>query len=133
MGAYADVAEYRRDTGDSATDDARVESTLVQQSAKLRALAGITESRKLTGDQAELARYLVVDAARKALVTPCVEGLGDMAGVKQSSFTANGFQGSYTFANSSGSAYFDRDTLRAFMRSLGKSQRMGYVYPGCPR
>jgi oligopeptidase B len=24
MGAYADVAEYRRDTGDSATDDARV-------------------------------------------------------------------------------------------------------------
>ena len=115
MGAYADVFEYRRDTGDSTTDDGRVESMLIPPSAKL------------------CARYLVVDAARKALVTPRADGLGDMAGVKQSSFTANGFQGSYTFSNPSGSAYFDQDTLRAFIKSLGKSQRMGYVYPGGSR
>ena len=133
MGAYADVFEYRRDTGDSTTDDGRVESMLIQQSAKLRARAGITEARALTDDQAEIARFLVVDAARKALVTPRADGLGDMAGVKQSSFTANGFQGSYTFANPSGSAYFDQDTLTAFIKSLGKSQRMGFVYPGGSR
>ena len=133
MGSYADVFEYRRDTGDSDTETGRVESMLVQQSAKLRAKAGIDESRELTDDQRELARLLVVDAARKALAAPRAEGLGDMAGVKQSSFTANGFQGSYTFANPSGTAYFDQDTLKAFVKSLGGAQRMGFVYPGAPR
>ena len=58
-----------------------------------------------------------------------LDGLGDVAGAKQASFSANGFQGSYTLANPSGTAYFDRDTLKAFLRSLGRSQRVGSVMP----
>lgn len=129
MTAYATVAEYRADTGDAATDDSRVEAVLRQQSAKLRAKAGITSARELTDDQSELCRLLVTDAARKALVPPTLEGFGDAAGVTQASFTANGFQGSATFSNPSGSAYFDGDTFRALLKSLGKSQRMGFVAP----
>ena len=122
MAAYATVAEYRTDTGDEATDGARIEAVLLQQSAKLRAQAGI--------DQQALCRLLVTDAARKCLVPPCIEGLGEMVGAKQGSFTANGFQGSATFANPSGSAYFDTSTYKALLKSLGKAQRMGYVWPG---
>lgn len=129
MLSYATVAEYRADTGDSATDEARVEAVLRQQSAKLRAKAGITEGRDLTDDQSELCRLLVTDAARKALVAPSLEGFGEVSGATQASFTANGFQGSATFSNPSGSAYFDGDTFRALMRSLGKSQRIGFIGP----
>lgn len=133
MVAYATVAEYRTDTGDEATDGARVEAVLMQQSAKLRAQSGIAESRRLTSDQQALCRLLVTDAARKCLVPPTIEGLGEMVGAKQGSFTANGFQGSATFANPSGSAYFDTSTYKALLKSLGKAQRMGYVWPGgCP-
>ncbi len=129
MGAFATVEEYRLDSGDSSTDDERVQAVLDQQSAKLRAKAGITSKRKLTEDQQAIARLLVTDAARKMLVRPSVDGLEDAIGVKQSSFSADGFQGSYTFENASGSAYFDKDTLKAFIRSLGKSQRVGTIMP----
>lgn len=133
--AYATVEEYRTDSGDLRTPDDRVEPMLAQQSAKLRALAGIAPGRELTGDQAALARALVTDAARKALVPPIIEGAGEVAGASQASFSANGFQASATFANPSGSAYFDRSTLAALKRLLGTSQRVGAACPfyGGPR
>lgn len=130
MAAYATVEDYRADTGDSTTEEARIRPALSQQSAKLRALLGISPKRRLTEDQAELARALVVDAVRKQLVPPCVDGMGDVSGAKQVSFSANGFQSSYTLANSSGSAYFDGGMLKAFRRSLGPSQRIGAIMPG---
>ncbi|MCB6312294.1 MULTISPECIES: hypothetical protein [Gordonibacter] len=129
MEAYATVEEYRLDTGDATSPDDRVASALSQQSAKLRSRAGIPRSRSLTEDQLQLARMLVTDAVGKALKPAVLDGLGDVAGAKQASFSANGFQGSYTLANPSGTAYFDRDTLKAFLRSLGRSQRVGSVMP----
>ena len=128
--SYATVEDYRADTGDASTDEARVRSALSQQSAKLRAIVGITATRKLTADQTELARALVTDAVRKQLVPPAIDGLGEVAGVKQGSFSANGFQASYTLANSSGSAYFDGSLLKAFKRALGPSQRVYTIMPG---
>lgn len=129
-GSYAEVWEYREDTGDSASDDARVEATLLQQSAKLRAVAGIRHDRKLTDDQAAMARSLVTDAARRALVPPSFAGIEDMSGARQASFSANGFQASATFSNPGGSAFFDASMLKAFKRSLGGTQRMFSVMPG---
>lgn len=129
MEAYATVEEYRLDSGDASTSDDRIEALLIQQSAKLRAKAGITVDHDLTADQLQLARLLVTDAARKMLVTPSIDEMGDVSGVKQSSFSADGFQASYTFANASGSAYFDADTFKAFMRSLGRFQRVGTMMP----
>lgn len=128
MAAYATVDEYRNDTGDIDSADVRVSAVLEQQSAKLRAYARISSNYSLTDDQALLARLLVVDAARKCLVLNTYGGV-DMTGVTQGSFTANGFQESFTYQNPSGTAYFDRDTLKAFMRSLGKSQSIGQVRP----
>ena len=64
-GSYAEVWEYREDTGDTSSDDARVEATLIQQSAKLRAVAGIRPGRKLTGDQAAMARPTCPRCPRK--------------------------------------------------------------------
>lgn len=128
-GAYATVEEYRTDTGDESTPDDRVRATLDQQSAKLRALAGIRPSRALTGDQALLARSLVTDAARKALVPVTLEGLGDVTGATQGSFSANGFQASVQLSNPSGTAYFDRSTLAALRASLGTSQAIGTLAP----
>lgn len=128
--SYATVEEYRTDTGDSATPADRVESTLAKQSAKLRALAGIREGRALTADQAALARDLVTDAARKQLVPALVEGVGEVAGASQTSFSVNGFQQSVSFANPSGTAYFDRTSLAALRRLLGTSQRAGTISPG---
>lgn len=133
MASYATVEEYRVDSGDERTPDERVESMLEQQSAKLRALAGISPCRELTDDQSLLARALVTDAARKALVPAFVEGAGEVTGATQASFSANGFQGSATFANPSGSAYFDRSTLSALRRSLGTSQRVGTIAPSYGR
>ncbi len=129
MSAYATLEEYRLDTGDDATPDARVASALEAQSAKLRLKLGIDPDRKLTDDQGALARLLVTDAARKALVAPAIEGVEDVAGVQSTSFSANGFSSSYTLANPSGTAYFDRDSLKALARSLSGSQRIGTILP----
>lgn len=130
MAAFADVSQYREDSGDESTSDARVASVLAQQSAKLRAELGGRAARVAGDEDAEaLARLLVTDAARKCLVAPSFEGVGEVAGATQASFTANGFQGSYTLQNPSGTAYFDRSTLKALKRLLGGSQRMGTLAP----
>lgn len=133
MTSYATVEDYRTDTGDSASDATRVDSMLAQQSAKLRARAGIAEGRTLTEDQLLMCRALVTDACRKALVKPSVDAFGDLTGLTQGTFSANGFSGSFQNANGSGAAYFDRDTLRALMRSLGTSQTSGTVIPSYGR
>lgn len=131
MAAFADVSEYREDSGDESTGDARVASVLAQQSAKLRAELGCRAALIASNEDARaLARLLVTDAARKCLVAPSFEGVGEVAGATQASFTANGFQGSYTLQNPSGTAYFDRSTLKALKRLLGGSQRMGTLAPG---
>lgn len=129
--AFATVDEYRIDTGDTATDEERVAAELSRQSAKLRATLDIGRTHALTGDAAALARDLVTDAARKKFVQPACAPMGveDLTGVSQSSFTANGFQGSFTFQNPSGTAYFDRSTLNALKRLLGRGQRIGTVCP----
>ncbi|MEE0238283.1 MAG: hypothetical protein U0I01_03075 [Pauljensenia sp.] len=133
--AFATVDEYRIDTGDAATDEERVAAELSRQSAKLRATLGMPRYRSLTGDARELARDLVTDAARKKLVQPVCAPMGveDLTGVSQSSFTANGFQGSFTYQNPSGTAYFDRSTLNALKRLLGRGQRIGTVCPSYGR
>lgn len=130
MTSYATVDEYRLDSGDSETSDERVTAVLAQQSAKLRAVAGIKAKTTLNEDALAICRLLVTDAARKALKAPTIDGLGTVEGVTQTSFTANGFQGSYTLQNPSGVAYFDRDTLRALRRILGTSQQCGTICPG---
>lgn len=130
MTSYATVDEYRLDSGDSETSDERVAAVLAQQSAKLRAVAGIKAKTTLNEDALAICRLLVTDAARKALKAPTIDGLGTVEGVTQTSFTANGFQGSYTLQNPSGVAYFDRDTLRALRRILGTSQQCGTICPG---
>lgn len=131
--SYATVEEYRIDTGDTTSDEARVQAMLAQQSAKLRARAGIAETARLTEDQLMLCRALVTDACRKALVVPTMDAFGDMTGLTQGTFSANGFSGSFQTANGSGSAYFDRDTLRALLRSLGRSQGAGTIIPSYGR
>lgn len=127
---YATVDEYRTDSGDTASPDGRVDAMLLQQSAKLRALVGITAGRTLTDDQLAMCRMLVTDSVRKALAPQVMAGIGaNISGATQASWSANGFSASTTFANPSGSAYFDRDTLRALRRSLGTSQSAGTVIP----
>ncbi len=133
MTSYATLEEYRTDSGDTESSDARVTAMLAQQSAKLRARAGITASMALTEDQLLMCRALVTDACRKALVKPSVDAFGDLSGLTQGTFSANGFSGSFQNANGSGAAYFDRDTLRALMRSLGTSQGCGTVIPSYGR
>lgn len=133
MTSYATLDEYRTDSGDTESPDARVNAMLAQQSAKLRARAGITASMALTEDQLLMCRALVTDACRKALVKPSVDAFGDLSGLTQGTFSANGFSGSFQNANGSGAAYFDRDTLRALMRSLGTSQGCGTVIPSYGR
>lgn len=128
--AYATVDEYRALTGDEASDYARVAMLLSQQSAKLRAVARIGGDTELTEDQRELCRFLVTDACRKALVTPTLAGLGDVAGVTQATFSADGFSGSYQVSNGAGVPYFDRDTLRALTSSLGTSSGIASVALG---
>lgn len=133
MTSYATLDEYRTDSDDTESPDARVTAMLAQQSAKLRARAGITETQRLTDDQLALCRALVTDACRKALVVPTVDAFGPMTGLTQGTFSANGFSGSFQNANGSGAAYFDRDTLRALLRSLGRSQGAGTVIPSYGR
>ncbi len=130
MAAFADVQDYRDATGDESTRDTRVATVLAQQSAKLRAeLGSLAAGIDGNEDAGALACLLVVDAAKKCLVAPSFEGVGEVAGATQASFTANGFQGSYTLQNPSGAAYFDRATLKALKRLLGGSQRMGTIAP----
>lgn len=127
---YATVAEYRVDSGDQTSPDDRVNAMLWQQSAKLRAVAGIADGRTLTEDQLAMCRMLVTDSIRKALAPQIMAGIGtDVSGATQASWSANGFSASTTFANPSGSAYFDRDTMRALRRSLGTSQSVGTIVP----
>lgn len=129
MSAYASVEEYRIDTGDTTSDSERIGVMLQQQSAKLRAIVGISSNMQLDDDQRALARLLVTDSVRKALIVPSVEGMDAIYGVKQSSFSADGFQTSYTMANPSGAAYFDNATLKALKRTLKRSQRIGMIMP----
>ena len=129
MSSYATVAEYRIDTGDQASENESVEAALSQQSAKLRAHLRISEDEELSSDALELCRLLVTDASRKQLVKPDIPGI-DGAGVSQGSFSANSFSASFTAQSVTGSAYFDRDTLRALRRLLGRSQRAGNVWVG---
>ena len=119
MSAYATVEEYRAYTGDETSTDARISAFLEQQSAKLRAECRISEDVELTSDQLTLAKALVTDAARKALMPVSLDGVSDITGASSASFSANGFQSSVTLANPSGAAYFDRSTLKALKRSLG--------------
>ena len=133
MASFATVDQYRTDAVDEASDEGRVRDDLEQQSAKLRALLRIPESRELKGDAATLARLLVTDAARKQLVPTSLEGLGELGGATQASFSANGFQGSYTLSNPSGSAYFDRSNLAALRRLLGRGVRAGTMCPSYGR
>ena len=129
MAAYATVAEYRLDSDDQVTAAERIEPMLEQQSAKLRSVCGLSESRVLTDDQKAMARYLVVDSVMKRLKPVTMEGIGDVSGATQASFTANGFSTNYTFQNPSGAAYFDLNMLAAFKSSLRVSQRVGTVMP----
>lgn len=127
---YATWAEYVARTGDEASSREQVESMLEDLSAELRAECGIAGIGALDGDAGILARKLVIDAARKALVPPTLDGFeGSLAGARQASFTANGFSGSLTLSNSTGSAWFDSRSLARLKRLLGRSQRVGFVYP----
>ncbi len=126
---YATYAQYVAATGDTDTDQDRVELTLEDMSAELRAECGIDEDDDvLTGDAAILARSLVCDAARKGLVPPSISGFdGTLDGASQASFTANGFTQSVSLANATGSAWFDSRKLARLKKLLGKSQRIGNI------
>jgi hypothetical protein len=126
--SYATYEEYVTGSGDERTPEARVTGKLEELSAELRAECGITDTGALPGDAGVLARKLVVDAARRALVMPSIDGIdGDLTGVRQASFSANGFSQSITV--STGSAWFDTRSLSRLKRLLGRGQRMGFVYP----
>lgn len=127
---YATYDEYYERTGDGASDERRVESMLEDLSAELRAELGVPDKGGLGGDAAILARKLVIDAARKALVPPTIDGFdGDLTGARQASFTANGFTQSVTLTSSTGSAWFDSRSLARLKRLMGLGQRIGFVYP----
>lgn len=128
-GSYATVDEYRAVTLDQASTDAQVRFWLDSQSAELREACGLPDGARLSGDALVSARKLVIDAARKALVPATMEGIGDVTGANQASFSANGFSQSVSFSNPSGSAYFDRAALRRLRRKLGVSQRIGTISP----
>lgn len=128
--SYATYAQYVTATGDDVTAQARVESTIEDLSAELRAECRLSDTGPLEGDAGILARKLVVDAARKALVPPSIDGFdGDLTGVRQASFTANGFTQSVTVSNSTGSAWFDSRSLARFKRLVGGAQRIGMIWP----
>ncbi len=127
--SYATYAEYVSRTGDDATSPERFRSMAEDLSAELRAELGIADE-PLTGDASILARKLVIDAARKALRPPSLDGLDcDLSGASQASFTANGFTGSLTLSNPYGSAWFDGRALARLKRLVGSGQRWGFVYP----
>ncbi|MBR3318763.1 MAG: hypothetical protein IKG21_13185 [Atopobiaceae bacterium] len=126
--SYATYAEYILATGDAASSQEQVKLVLEDLSAELRAECGISDSRTLAGDAAILARKCVVDAARKMLVRPAIDGFaGDMTNARQASFTANGITESVTL--STASAWFDSRSLARLKRLVGRGQRVGMVYP----
>lgn len=128
--SYATWDDYVSRTGDEASSEEQVESMLEDLSAELRAECGISDTGAMRGDAGILARKIVIDAARKALVPPRLDGFdGDLTGARQASFTANGFTQSVTLSNSTGSAWFDSRSLARLKRLLGCSQRIGFVYP----
>lgn len=131
MAAYATVDEYRLLESDSKSDAERVTAILAQQSARLRAdFPKLSTTTTLTDDLAEVCKALVCDAAHKALVPPSFGGVGEVQGASQASFSANGFQGSYTVTNPTGAAYWDRNLVRSLRRLLGQSQVMGTIVLG---
>lgn len=129
MVAYATVDEYREQSGDSFSSDSLVQVKLNQQSAKLRAECGITDATELSEDALLLAQFLVIDAVKKGLVSTSIDGIGEVEGVTQTSFTANGFQQSYTLQNPSGSSYWDNRTLADLKRLLGRTMSVGIMAP----
>lgn len=127
--SYASYDDYVLATGDD-SDESVVERMLEDLSAELRAECGISDDGELPGDGGIIARKLVVDAARKALVPPSIDGYaGDLTGARQASFTSNGFTQSVTLSNSTGSAWFDSRSLARLKRLLGRGQRAAMVYP----
>lgn len=133
MGGYATLEDYQTMTGDVDSPDEKVNMLLGQQSAKLRALCGISPTTLLSDDAKTLACSLVIDATKKALMPPMVDVMGELTGVSQASFSANGFQSSYSVANPSGSAYFDKSTLAAFKKLIKQTQRIGTILPSYGR
>lgn len=127
MAAYATADEYRILSGDNSSDEKRIKLMLEDLSAELDAECGICESTALTNQALVIARSLVCDAARKALVPPSFDGIGPVVGATQASFSANSFTGSYQLQNPSGSAYFDRAKLRRFKQLLGGAQKVGFL------
>ncbi len=126
--SYATLEQYVTATGDELSSDERICQALEELSAELRAECGIRGDGALSGDAAILARKAVVEAARKALVRPTLDGFaGDLDGVRQASFTSNGFTQSVTLP--SGGARFDARTIARLKRLLGRSARAGMVYP----
>jgi hypothetical protein len=100
-------------------------------SAELRVECDIPDNARLKGDAAIVARKLVVDAARKALVPPSLEGFEDtdLTNATQASFTANGFTKSVSLGTHTGSAWFDSSSLARLRRLVGRKQRFGYIWP----
>ncbi len=125
---YATYAEYVARTEDETSTQARVEAMLEDLSAELRAECGMDDGGALEDDAAIMARKLVIDAARKALVPPTIDGFaGSLDGASQASFTANGFTQSVSISNSTGSAWFDSRSLARFRRVMGLGQRIGTI------
>lgn len=125
MNIYATVEDYRAFTDDEQTPAKKIELYLRQQSAKLTAAANIKS--ELSEEAQSLACLLVCDAAAKALRPATFEDFGDTTGASNVSFSVNGFSKSVQLQNPSGSAYFDRSTLKAFIRMLGTSQKVGVL------
>ena len=124
--SYATYAQYLTATGDQTSAQAQVEQMLEDLSAELRAECGMADDGALAGDAAIIARKLVVDAARKGLVQPAIDGFaGDMTGARQASFTANGITQSVTL--STGSAWFDSRSLARLKRLVGRGMRAGTI------
>lgn len=125
---YATYEQYANSTGDEDSAPERVEQVLEELSAALRAECALRDGGALEGDAGLIARSLVIDAARKALVRPSIDGFaGDMEGARQASFTANGFTQSVTLTTTG--ARFDAASLARFKRLVGRGQRVRMVYP----
>lgn len=130
--SYATAIQYVNATGDDSTPTERVEQLLEELSAELRAECGLKGGyrQELKGDAAILARHIVLTAAANALARPVLDGFdGDLTGVSQASFTANGTTQSATFSTAIGTARFDYASVRRLKRLVGGSQKASMVYP----
>lgn len=128
MASYATYEQYTALTGDTESPQTRVDLMLEQQSAKLRGMCKLTGDETLTADQSTLAMGLVCDATKKALVATAPSWLDSIDGLNSASMNANGFQLSVDYANASGTAWFDTAMLKAFKRTLGRSQKAGWLF-----